>query len=120
MSAQPLLIVEKYERVIAYLYPIIQNTPRQHGVVRDRFMQCLFNQVDLINTAAKSNQISALYKSDANLAMLRFYMRFYREQLKTITPHQETVAQSMIAEVGKMIGAWIKNKQTDNRGKTLC
>jgi hypothetical protein len=27
-SAQPLLIVEKYERVIAYLYPIIQNTPR--------------------------------------------------------------------------------------------
>lgn len=113
-SAQPLLIVEKYERVIAYLYPIIQNTPRRHGVARDKFLHCLFDQVNLITTAGKSGQISGLYKADANLAMLRFYMRFYREQLRTMTPRQEEVAQSMIAEVGKLLGAWISNKRKGN------
>lgn len=113
-SAQPLLIVEKYERVIAYLYPIIQSTPRKHGVARDRFLDCLFEQVDLITTAGKTQQISGLYKADANLAMLRFYMRFFREQLRAMTPRQEEVAQSMIAETGKLIGAWIGKKKTGN------
>ena len=27
-------IVEKYETVIAYLYPIAQNIPRKHGVAK--------------------------------------------------------------------------------------
>ena len=30
-----LLIVEKYEQVISYLYPIIQSAPRKHGVASD-------------------------------------------------------------------------------------
>lgn len=32
-------IVEKYEKVIAYLYPIAQSIPRKHGVARDMFLQ---------------------------------------------------------------------------------
>lgn len=42
-----LLIVEKYERVIAYLYPIIQRTPRKHGIARDYLLARLFDQVEL-------------------------------------------------------------------------
>lgn len=108
---QALLIVEKYERVIAYLYPIIQNTPRKHGVVRDKFLTCLFNQVDLISNGGKTGYISVLYKADANLAMVRFYMRFYTYQIRCMTKHQEQVAQTLIAEVGKLLGTWIKNKK---------
>jgi len=100
-------IVEKYERVIFYLYPIVQRTPRKHAVVRDRFLETLFHQVDLFNQAGKSNHVSKLYAADANLAMLRFWLRFYREGIHHITTKQQQHAQALIAEVGKMLGGWI-------------
>ena len=34
-SFDQMVIVEKYERVVAYLYPIAQSMPRKHGVVLD-------------------------------------------------------------------------------------
>jgi hypothetical protein len=40
-SFDQMAVVEKYETVIQYLYPIAQNLPRKHGVVRDMFLQCL-------------------------------------------------------------------------------
>lgn len=46
-------IVEKYERVVAYLYPIAQSMPRRHGVARDMFLQCLLGQPDLFFQAGK-------------------------------------------------------------------
>lgn len=114
-SEKQMQIVEQYERVIAYLYPIIQSVPRRHGVAREEFLRTLFNQVELFITAGKSGQVSYLYKADANLALIRFWMRFLRHQARALTPHQEQVAQSMIAEVGKMLGAWIRGKK-GNRG----
>ena len=103
-----LLIVEKYERVIAYLYPIIQRTPRKHGIVRDCFLGKLFEQPELFIQAGKSRQVSRLYMADANLALLRFYLRFFREGIHHITIKQEGHAQVLIAEVGSILGAWIK------------
>jgi len=106
-----MLIVEKYERVIGYLYPIIQRTPRKHGVARDQFLECLFQQVEYFVQAGKSGQVSKLYAADANLAMLRFYVRFFREGIHHITVKQESHAQALIAEVGAILGAWIKRKK---------
>jgi len=51
-------IVEKYERVISYLYPIAQSIPRKHGVARDMFLQCLMGVPDTLVQAGKSNQVS--------------------------------------------------------------
>ena len=106
-----LLIVEKYERVIAYLYPIIQRTPRKDGIARDKFLSRLFDQTELFIQAGKSSQVSKLYAADANLAMLRFYLRFFREGINHITIKQESHAQALIAEVGSILGAWIKSKK---------
>lgn len=61
-------IVEKYETVIAYLYPIAQNIPRKHGVAKAMFIECLLEQVKLIVEAGKSGQISRLYIADAGLS----------------------------------------------------
>lgn len=58
-----MLIVEKYEKVISYLYPIAQSLPRAHGVARNMFLECLLGQVE--------------------------------------------TAQVLIAEVGRILGAWI-------------
>lgn len=110
-----LLIVEKYERVIAYLYPIIQRTPRKHGIARDYLLARLFDQVELFIQAGKSNQISRLYAADANLAMLRFYLRFFREGIRHITIKQESHAQALIAETGAILGAWIKRNKGQSR-----
>lgn len=103
-------IVEKYERVIAYLYPIAQSMPRKHGVAREMFLHCLLGIPDLLFQAGKSNQISKIYIADAGLAHVRFWLRFLLS-IHAMTVHQLQTAQVLIAEVGKMIGAWIKGRQ---------
>lgn len=114
-SHAQLAIVERYEAVIDYLYPIIQNCPRKHGVARDAMLTVLFAQVELLIVAGKSGQISRLYAADANLALLRFWLRFASgARLRILTPHQHQVALTLVAEVGAMLGAWIKG--TKHRG----
>jgi len=103
-------IIEKYERVIAYLYPIAQSMPRRHGIARDKFLNCLFSVPDLLYQAGKSNQISKIYAADAGLAHLRFWMRFLFT-IKSMTQHQLQTAQAVLAEVGAMLGGWIKRRR---------
>lgn len=110
-SSNQMQIMEKYERVIAYLYPIIQRTPRKHGIIRDRFLHCLMSQAELFIQAGKSDQISKIYAADAGIASLRFYLRFYRDGIHHVTVKQETHALTLLAEVGGMINAWVKRKK---------
>lgn len=110
-SSDQMLMIEKQERVIAYLYPIIQRTPRQHGVLRDKVLACLFDTADHIMQAGKSGYVSKLYAADASIAMLRFYLRFYKEGLRHITNNQHNHALSLVAEVGNLLGAWIKRRK---------
>ncbi len=111
-------IVEKYETVVAYLYPIAQNIPRKHGVAKAMFIECLLEQVKLIVEAGKSGQISRLYIADAGLSQLRFWLRFLSsEKVRRITPHQVETAQVLIAEVGRLLGTWIvKQKRRGQHG----
>lgn len=102
-------VVEKYERVIAYCYPIAQNIPRQHGIAKEMFIRALLGQVALFTAAGKSNQVSRIYAADAGLADLRFWFRFVAQsKIRGMTPHQHQVALTLLAEVGGMIGSWIK------------
>lgn len=106
---EQMAIVEKYEAVISYLYPIAQSLPRKHGVAREMFLQSLLGQVQLFVEAGKSNQVSRLYTADAGLAHLRFWLRFLlSSHVKGITSHQVETAQALIAEVGRMLGAWVR------------
>ena len=41
-ATDALAIVEKYEAFVTYLYPILQNAPRRHGVLRDTVLAALF------------------------------------------------------------------------------
>jgi len=106
-----MLILQKYETVIAYLYPIAQSIPRKHGVARHMFLECLLGVPDLIVQAGKSNQVSKIYAADAGLAHLRFWMRFL-QSIRCLTLHQLKTAQTLVAEVGALIGSWIRGKKT--------
>lgn len=106
-----LAIVERFEGFINYVYPIALNIRRTHHIVRDRFIAAIFEQVSVFNQAGKSNQVSKLYIADAGLADLRFLLRFLAEdKRRLISRHQHEVADIHLAEVGKMLGAWIRNK----------
>lgn len=109
---EALAIVEKYETALNYLYRILQNCPRKHGVARDAMLGALLAQPELFYLAAKSSQISRLYAADANLATRRFWLRFMSHpDRKVITPHQRRHAEGQLAEVGRMVGAWMKTLQ---------
>ena len=111
-SNEQLLIVQKYETFINYLYPISQNIPREHGVAKEKFISAMLNQVNLFQNAGKSNQISKLYEADSGLSNLRFWLRFMsHKDRKIITIKQHRTAEIMLAEVGKLLGSWISNKQ---------
>lgn len=93
---------------MAYLYPIVQRCPRRHGKLRDALLDVMVEQVGLFYQAAKSRQASRLYAADANLATLRFWLRFAADPaIRIITPGQHRAALKLLAEVGAMLGSWI-------------
>lgn len=109
-STKGLAIIDKYEEAVGYLYPILQRCPRRHGNARDAIMAVLFDQIGLFYQAAKSRQPSRLYAADANLATLRFWLRFAADpKLKIISQHQHRVALRILSEAGSMLGAWIRS-----------
>jgi len=108
-------IIEKYEKIIAYLYPIAQSMPKKQGVIRDLFLKALFYQVELFYVAGKSNQVSKIYDADAGLAHLRFWLRFLvMPSTRGLTPHQHQVVLLMLAEVGSMLGSWLTKRKGQN------
>jgi len=112
LCLKQLQIVEKYERFANYLYPVLQNMRRTHGVLRDKVLEAMFLQIELLNRAGKSGQVSKLYEADANLSTLRFYIRFLADpKRKLISQKQSTVSSVHLAEVGKILGAWIRSKK---------
>jgi hypothetical protein len=110
-NANDLIIIEKYEEFVNYIYPVLQNIQRKHGVVKERILLIIFEQVELFYKALKSNQKSRLYEADSNLASIRFYLRFLADKnRKLISQKQHRVASIKIAEVGKILNSWIKGK----------
>ena len=110
-SQRQLVIIERFEQFVNYIYPIAINIRRTHHAVRDRLIASMFEQVSLFQQAGKSSQVSKLYLADAGLAHLRFLLRFLAdEHRRLISCHQHEVAAIHLAETGRMLGAWIKSK----------
>lgn len=107
-NADDLAVIERYDQVVNYLYPIIQSMPKAHGKFRDRLLEALIATPGQMYSTAKSTQVSRVYLIDSSLAELRWLLRFAAHpKRKLITPHQQEVASIHLAEVGKMVGAWV-------------
>lgn len=97
-----LIIIEKYDDFVNYIYPVLQNIARKHGIIKEKTIHCIFEQIELFYKAIKSNQKSRLYEADANLAIIRYYLRFLsNKNRKLISQHQHQVASIKIAKDGK-------------------
>lgn len=107
-SGKKLIIIEKYEDFANYVYLVLQNIHRKHGVLKEKIIQLVFEQVELFYKAIKSDSKSRLYEADANLASIRFYLRFLaNENRKLISQKQHQTASIKLAEVGKILNSWI-------------
>ena len=116
LCEEQLAIVEKYERFVDYVYPLLRGLPRADYVLRDHATRAVLGQVQLFIEAGKSQQVSRLYAADAGIAHLRFILRFCAApSRKFISQHQHRTAAILIAEVGAMLGAWIKRAQAAKR-----
>ena len=99
--AKNLAIIEKYEDFSNYIYLVLQNVPRKHGVLKEKVIHLVFEQVELFYKAIKYNQKSRLYDADANLASIRFYLRFLaNENRKLISQKQHQTASVKLTEIG--------------------
>jgi hypothetical protein len=108
-EAHGLYMVEKYERVIDYLYPIAQTIPRKHGTFRELLLKQLFKVAEDLNDAIKANQLSRCYVLDGSIGQLRLMLRFMvHHKRKLLTEHQLENAQGLVGEVGAMLGSWLK------------
>ena len=100
-----------------YLYPILQAAPRAHYLARDVILNDALTLPRLFIEAGKSNQVSKLYAADAGIALLRYHLRFLAHPgRKMMSLHQLEVASTHLAEVGKLLGAWINKSNTAKGG----
>ncbi len=120
-ATDALAIVEKYEAFVTYLYPILQSSPRRHGVLRDTVLAALFVPIGGLYHAAKSKQVSRLHAVDAEFATLRSYLRFLSQgHIRILSSKQHVVALAMLAEPGKMLGTWQRKlKATDASARRM-
>lgn len=108
--SENLIIIEKFEAFMNYIYPVAQDISRRDGYAKQKFINLLFETVENIYKALKTNQQKAkLYEIDANLSSIRYYMRFFSSKpRKLISAHQQEVAEIRLSEVGKILNSWIK------------
>jgi hypothetical protein len=118
VATSALAIVEKYEAFVTYLYPIMQRSPRHHGVVRDLVLREMFEPIGDLYHAAKSRNLSRLYAVDARFATLRSYLRFLvRLEVRILSSKQHAQALRLLSEPGRMLGAWQKKLREGQAGK---
>ena len=114
-ATDALAIVEKYEAFVRYLYPILQRSPRNHGVLRDAVLAALFGPIGGLYHAAKSQQVSRLYAVDAEFATLRSFLRFLvLPDIRIVSPRQHGIALALLSEPGRMLNAWQRKLQSSH------
>jgi hypothetical protein len=113
-----LKIIEMYEDVVKYLYPICINMSKGHMVLRNKILDCMFNQIELFIQAGKTNQISKLYLADSNMSLTRFYLRLANnDSTKLISSKQFNVLSLKLSDIQVVLDKWIKSSKSANRDK---
>lgn len=102
------LFAKSYD-FVRWLIPQTVKFPReQRFVVAERlqtaamdFMDCLYQATDA------SRQADALRQADVKLKQLRFYLRLSHD-LQLLDTRRYEHAGRLLEEVGRLLGAWIK------------
>ena len=97
---------------LSWLLPRTQSFPRpQRFTVTLRLQSAALDFQELIvdaEAARGANRLEHLRRADAALGKIRLYLRLCREW-KWLTAGQYQHAAQMVAEMGRLLGGWIKS-----------
>lgn len=102
--------------LLMWLIPQVQKFPRAHRFgLAERIQRLALDFQDTLIAAGKSQgevRMNSLQEADIHLEQLRFWVRFSRDsQLITIGQYEHVIR--MMAEVGRLLGAWMKQEMKD-------
>lgn len=111
MPKDEMVIFTRTYDFLSWLIPLTLNFPRpQRFVVTRRLQDAALNFQELIIEAnVNKGQVRAekLRAADAELVKVRLYLRLC-EKWTWITKGQYQHASSMVAEMGRLLGGWMK------------
>ena len=110
-------IFEKIEAFLDWLLPITAQYPKQHrfGLAR-RTEDRAFNFYEQLVRAAKADKPGRfLYEADVELQQLNFYLRRC-QHLNLLTLKQYQRGSQQTAEMGRLLGGWLKKTASINEG----
>ncbi|MFH0831863.1 MAG: diversity-generating retroelement protein Avd [archaeon] len=104
-----LAIFQKTYDLMQYLYPLVNKFPKsQRFVIGQRIENSALGILEGIIEANQSiNKEGALKKTSVELEKLRIFIRLAKD-LRFMSFKQYEYVSTLINEVGKMLGGWIK------------
>jgi four helix bundle protein len=110
MSEEMVIFTRTYD-FITWLLPLTDNFPRsQRFVITQRLHDAALNFQELIieaNARRGAARLEKLQAADAELLKLRLYLRLC-ERWRWLSKGQYRHVSTMIAEIGKLLGGWLK------------
>lgn len=104
------IFVRTYDFLL-WLIPQVNKFPRIHRFgLGERIQRLALDFQDTLVAAGKnshSTRLDKIRQADIQLEQIRIWMRFARD-IKLITLDQYEHAARMIAEIGRLLGAWLK------------
>jgi four helix bundle protein len=111
MSDEMVIFTRTYD-LVTWLLPLAEKFPRsQRFVVTQRLQNAVLNfQENLIeaNSLRKEKRLEKLRLADVELRKLRLYLRLC-QRWAWISSGQYLHVSAMVAEIGKLLGGWIKS-----------
>ena len=109
MKQSPIFV--KHYDLMLWLIPRTLAFPKsQRGVLARQIQSELFRVYELLVEAGAHNQpLSILAEIDRGLIRLRTYLRLSRD-LKLLSIGQYEHVARLVAEVGRLLGGWIKSE----------
>jgi len=105
-----------FHKTYTFLNWILERTQRfpktQRFVLAKRLQDDILDFYDLIIFATKSkDSMQILLEADVKLELLRHHIRICVDQ-KLLTIRQYEYSSGHIAEIGRLLGGWMKSKKT--------
>lgn len=104
---EQLILIQKYDTFVNYIYGPIINASHRHKVLRDLLLKSVLEQYGLFHKAVKSRMKSRIYEADAGLANLRSLLRLACREHKILSIKQCETAGTLLSESGKILNSMI-------------
>lgn len=117
MAEQMVIFTRAYD-FLSWILPIAESFPKsQRFVVTARLQSAILNFQECIieaNSHRGRQRIERLQDADAELLKVRLYLRLC-EKWGWIKPGQYRHVSEMVAELGRLLGGWIKSVTNEPR-----